>query len=172
MGAEVRIVNVWRVLCAQYPAVVLWVLSCCQVARPCSKRDQTLLGAPGFEVFLCCALCSLVVNSRTPNLVFQLCHWCWSRSVDKYVAGHCLFCGPCFAHVRSCIGFWWVTNKSPSRGFSVGELCTDLDTLSCHRFPETPLSQWRSALNQVSGVFSRGRDLVVSRPQGQMSSTC
>ena len=48
---------------------------------------------------------------------------------------------PCFAHVRSCVGFWWVTKRSPSRGFSVGELCTDLDMLSCHRFPETPLSQ-------------------------------
>ena len=32
---------------------------------------QTLLGARGFEVFLCCALGSHVVNSRTPNLVFQ-----------------------------------------------------------------------------------------------------
>ena len=118
-------------------------------------RDQTLLGAR-FEVFLCCPLGSHVVNSRTPNLVFQLCHWCLSRSVHRYVAGHCLFCGPCFAHVRSCVGFWWVTNESPSRGFSVGELCTDLDMLSCQRFLDTPLSQQSSALNQGPGVFLEG----------------
>ncbi len=31
--------------------------------------------------------------------------------------------------------------NGPSRGFSIGELCTDLDILSSHRFLETLLSQ-------------------------------
>ena len=56
LGAEVRIVNVWRVICAQYPAVVLLVatgpLMLPGGTTMFQEIGQTPFGARGFEVFL------------------------------------------------------------------------------------------------------------------------